>query len=66
VKKRATCAILQALFSSHSIEVILAQRTRLAAITAVLFVAAALRIIGLTTLPQGFRDEEIVQIEIGA
>jgi 4-amino-4-deoxy-L-arabinose transferase-like glycosyltransferase len=44
----------------------LAQRTRLAAITAVLFVAAALRIIGLTTLPQGFRDEEIVQIEIGA
>jgi len=43
----------------------LAQRTRLAAITAVLFVAAALRLTGLTTLPPGFRDEEIVQIEIG-
>jgi len=44
----------------------LAQRTRLAAITAVLFAAAALRLAGLTTLPPGFHDEEIVQIEIGA
>ncbi|PJF30792.1 MAG: hypothetical protein CUN51_06305 [Candidatus Thermofonsia Clade 1 bacterium] len=52
--------------AQHSIEDVLAQRTRLAAIIAVLLAAATLRIIGLTTLPQGFRDEEIVQLEIAA
>lgn len=46
------------------IEGILAQRTKLATITAVLLIAAALRIIGLTSLPSGFRDEEIAQLDI--
>ncbi|PJF36587.1 MAG: hypothetical protein CUN49_04650 [Candidatus Thermofonsia Clade 1 bacterium] len=51
---------------SHQTEDVLAQRTRLAAIVAVLLAAAALRILALTTLPQGFRDEEIAQLEIAA
>lgn len=66
MKKRANCAILQQSLIQRNIEAILAQRTRLAAVTAVLLAAAALRIIGLTVLPQGFRDEEIVQLEIAA
>lgn len=41
-------------------------RTRLAAITVVLLTAAALRLIGLTALPQGLRDEEIAQLKIAA
>ncbi len=61
-KARRVCYTLSVTYS-HCIEDVLAQRTQLAAITAVLLAAAALRIIGLTTLPQGFRDEEIVQLE---